>query len=227
MLPQRARSQSPWCQYWSSAACWPLWVSGSFLQICWRGTATVHPKHWDVPTQQTGTAYRFVHQISVFWHKMMLPCMFCSEKWKSMWGIGFTFIKKNKSKWLFSIFNMFYSLTLICTGHFLVHCKIWWNKMVSIMLFKHVLLIVFILVTIVMTFMYRCWQVKCSTVCTLDKCTLTASSLPAQAPLWIRALPVSMTPRILSALACSSASNAWCFWCLLWWWTQMGKEPQH
>lgn len=90
LLPQRARSQSPWCQYWSSAACWPLWVSGSFLQICWRGTATVHPKHWDVPTQQTGTAYRFVQQISVFWHKMMLPCMFCSEKWKSMWGIGFT-----------------------------------------------------------------------------------------------------------------------------------------
>lgn len=43
------------------------------------------------------TAYRFVHQISVFWHKMMLPCIFCSEKWKSMWGIGFTLIKKTKT----------------------------------------------------------------------------------------------------------------------------------
>lgn len=54
------------------------------------------------------------------------------------------------------------------------------------------------------------------TECRYKENTLTASSLPAQAPLWIRALPVSMTPRILSALACSSASKAWCFWCLLW-----------
>lgn len=45
--------------------------------------------------------------------------------------------------------------------------------------------------------------------------TLTASSLPAQAPLSMRELPMSMTPRMRSALAWSSASKAWCFWCLL------------
>lgn len=47
--PQRARSQSPWCRYWSSAVCWLLWVSGFSQQIYWRGTATVHPERWGVP----------------------------------------------------------------------------------------------------------------------------------------------------------------------------------
>lgn len=59
-----------------------------------------------------------------------------------------------------------------------------------------------------------------------DTFTLTASSLPAHAPLWMSAFPVSITPRIRSALAWSSASNAWCFWCLLWkqWpWERMSR----